>query len=112
MALSSYLLKFLGTVCGLVLALSLAGCDYWPPALQAQTNQSRCETQPHRRENAKFKPQVPAFSKSRKNLGGRVDDLAGINGEKTAMITGLQSQLDAVRARALKTISPKAPAKM
>ncbi len=109
MARSSYPMKVLSTVCGLGLTLSLVGCDYWPPALQAQIEQLRSEIQTLTMEKAQLQAQITDFSKSRQEFQGQVDELTRMNREKTTMITGLQSQLDAVRAKALKTTSPKGP---
>ncbi len=109
MVISSHPMKVLGTVCGLGLMLSLVGCDYWPPALQAQIEQLRSEIQTLTMEKTQLQAQVSDFSKTRQELQGQVDELSRMNREKMSMITGLQNQLDATRARALKAMSPKTP---
>lgn len=91
--------------CGLM--LSLAGCDYWPPALQAQIEQLRSETQTLAMEKTQLQGQVLDLSKAKQEYQSQVDELSRMNQEKTAMIIGLQKQLDAVRTKASKARSAK-----
>jgi predicted nucleic acid-binding Zn-ribbon protein len=100
-----------GTVLGLSLCLSLVGCDYWPPALQAQIEQLRSETQALTMEKSQIQAQLHDLSKAKTDLQEKVDELSRNSHEKTAMIASLQNQLDAARARYLKAVSPKASAK-
>ena len=86
--------------CGLM--LSLVGCDYWPPALQAQIEQLRSETQTLAMEKAQLQGQVMDLSKAKQEYQSEVDELSRMNQEKTAMVMGLQKQLDRVRTKALK----------
>lgn len=102
-------LRVIGTVVGFGFALGLAGCDYWPPALQAEIEQLRSEAQTVSIEKAQLQAQVTDLSKTKQELQGQLDELSRINREKTGMITSLQNQLDAVRARALKAMTPKSP---
>lgn len=83
--------------CGLM--LSLVGCDYWPPALQAQIEQLRSETQTLAMEKAQLQGQVLDLSKAKQEYQSQVDELSRTNQEKTAMIMGLQKQLDTVRTK-------------
>jgi len=103
--------RWLGTALGIGLALGLTGCDYWPPALQAQIEQLRSETQTLTLEKTQLQSQVNDLSKARQDLQTQIDDLSRMNREKTGMITSLQNQLDQVRAKAVKAMAPKAPAK-
>lgn len=102
-------LRFTGAVVGLSFALGLAGCDYWPPALQTEIEQLRSETQTLSIEKIQLQAQVADLSKSKQELQGQVEELSRINREKTGMITSLQNQLDAARARALKAMASKTP---
>ncbi len=102
--------RSIGTVVSFSLALGLAGCDYWPPALQAEIEQLRSETQTLSLEKTQLQAQVTDLSKSKQELQGQIDELSRINREKSGMITSLQHQLDAARARMLKGMAPKAPA--
>jgi chromosome segregation ATPase len=102
-------MRLIGTVVGFSFALGLAGCDYWPPALQAEIEQLRSETQTLSIEKTQLQAQVIDLSKTKQELQGQIDELSRLNREKTGMITSLQNQLDAARARALKAMSPKTP---
>lgn len=108
MTMRSPSMQGLYTVFGFGLMLSLVGCDYWPPALQAQLEQMRSETQTLAMEKAQLQGQVMDLSKAKQEFQSQVDELSRMNREKTAMIMSLQKQLDAVRAKALKSMSPKA----
>ncbi|MBX3330335.1 MAG: hypothetical protein KF722_08035 [Nitrospira sp.] len=99
----------ISTVVCCSLTLGLVGCDYWPPALQAEIEQLRSETQTMTMEKIQLQAQVSDLSKTKQELQEQVDGLSRISREKTGMITSLQNQLDAVRARALKAMNPKAP---
>jgi outer membrane murein-binding lipoprotein Lpp len=105
-------MQYLGVVlCG-VTVLGLAGCDYWPPALQAQIEQMRSETQTLSMEKAQLQVQVNDLSKARQDLQTQLDELSRVNREKTEIITSLQRQVDALRAKTVKgTVSSKGPAK-
>lgn len=104
--------RALGAVLGAGLVLSMTGCDYWPPALQAQIEQLRSETQTLTMEKTQLQAQVNDLSKTKQDMQAQIDDLSRISREKTGMITSLQNQLDAVRAKAVKAAArPKAPAK-
>ncbi len=102
-------MRVISTVVCCSLTLSLVGCDYWPPALQAEIEQLRSETQTLTMEKIQLQAQVADLSKTKQELQGQVDELSRISREKTGMISSLQNQLDAVRARALKAMNPKAP---
>lgn len=94
---------------GFSFLLGLVGCDYWPPALQAEIEQLRSETQTLTIEKTQLQAQVTDLSRTKQELEGHVDQLTRINREKTGMLTSLQNQLDAARARALKGMTPKIP---
>jgi chromosome segregation ATPase len=96
----------LGMVLGVGLVLSMTGCDYWPPALQAQIEQLRSDTQTLTMEKTQLQIQVNDLSKAKQEMQAQLDELSRINREKTSMIMSLQHQLDALRAKVA-----KAPAK-
>ena len=102
-------MRVVSTVIGVSLTLGLVGCDYWPPALQAEIEQLRAEAQTLTMEKTQLQAQVIDLSKTKLELQGQVDDLSRINREKTGILTGLQNQLDAARARALKARASKTP---
>ncbi|MCX5724177.1 MAG: hypothetical protein NTX84_06615 [Nitrospirae bacterium] len=91
-------------------AVSLSGCDYWPPALQAQVEQLRAELQTVTAEKAQLEDQVASFSKVRDDLQAQVDDLTKANRDKSAMIGNLQNSLTLAQerlAKSLKVATPK-----
>jgi len=94
-----------------VIGVALSGCDYWPPALQAQLEQVRSEVQTVNMEKAQLQNQINDLSKAKQDLQTQVDDLSRMNREKTGMISSLQNQVEALRAKAVKAMAPKAPAK-
>lgn len=98
-------------VLGLSLAVGMAGCDYWPPALQAQIEQLRSETQTLTMEKAQLQGQVNELSRTKQDMQAQLDELSRANREKTAMIASLQNQVDALRAKAAKATPPKVATK-
>lgn len=111
MVMSKQAMRSLGAALGFGLALSVTGCDYWPPALQAQIEQLRSEIQTLTMEKTQLQAQVNELSKAKQDMQMQLDELNRVNREKTGMLTNLQNQLDAMRAKAVKAIAPKAPAK-
>ena len=86
--------------------LDLAGL-----ALQAQLEQVRSEVQTVNMEKAQLQNQINDLSKAKQDLQTQVDDLSRMNREKTGMIASLQNQVETLRAKAVKVMAPKAPAK-
>lgn len=88
--------------------LLLAGCDFWPPALQAQIEQLHSETQQAAADKALLQNQLNAANKAKEELQIRVEDLTRVNKEKSAMIASLEHTIAAARERAVK--AAKTPA--
>lgn len=91
------------SILGVGLALSMTGCDYWPPALQVQIEQLQSEMQMLMIEKSQLQAQVTDLSKMKQDLQTQLDELSRVNQEKTTIITDLQNQLQAVRQKSLKT---------
>lgn len=109
---SQSVMRGVGVALGLGCLLSVAGCDYWPPALQAQIEQLRSETETLNMEKTQLQSQVNDLSKARQDLQIHVDELSRVNREKTEIIASLQRRLDASHSKASKILAPsKAPAK-
>jgi len=105
-------MRLAGAVLGFGFMLSMTGCDYWPPALQAQVEQLRSETQTLATEKAQLQVQINDLSNARRDLQSQLDEMSRVNREKTVMITSLQHQVDALRAKGAKAVvSAKAPVK-
>ena len=88
--------------------VSLMGCDYWPPTLQDEIEQLRAEIQTLTMEKTQLQAHVVDLTRVKQELQGQMDDLSRVNREKGVIISGLQSQLEAVRIKAMKAMSPKA----
>ncbi|MDE3223900.1 MAG: hypothetical protein KGN30_00650 [Nitrospirota bacterium] len=108
-------------VWGMVLAVgmvaTLAGCDYWPPALQAQIEQLKAEVQAAAAERANLDNQLKDAVKAKEELQARLDELARLNRELAGNIANLKQALDAEREKTAKLgksaskAAPKAAAK-
>lgn len=101
----------LSVLLGAVFVMGLTGCDYWPPALQAQIEQLRSEAQTLAIENTQLQTQLSDLARSKQDLQSQIDDLSRMNREKTGMITSLQNQVDTLRAKAIKAMAPKPAAR-
>ncbi|ULA58028.1 MAG: conserved exported protein of unknown function [Nitrospira sp.] len=88
--------------------LLLAGCDFWPPALQAQIEQLHSEAQQAAADKALLQNQLNAANKAKEELQIRVEDLTRVNKEKSAMIASLEHTIAAAKERAVK--AAKTPA--
>ena len=103
----------LGMVLGSVMlagaiGVGLSGCDYWPPALQAQLEQLRAEAQGFAAERAKLESQLAQTAKMRDDLQARVTELMTHNQEMTTKLTALEQSLAAEREKAAKMGKPAA----
>ena len=87
---------------GTVLTVALTGCDYWPPALQAQIEQLRTEAQTTAADKALLQNQLNASNKAKEELQTRVEELTRVNKEKSAMLANLERALSAERERTAK----------
>ena len=76
-------MRLISTVIGVGFTLGLVGCDYWPPALQAEIEQLRSEAQTLTIEKTQLQAQVIELSKTKQELQGQLDELSRINREKT-----------------------------
>lgn len=102
-----HLQRFVGAVVCVGAAVSLVGCDYWPPTLQDEIEQLRAEIQTLSMEKTQLQAQVVDLARVRQELQGQMDDLNRTNREKSIIISGLQSQLEAVRIKAAKAMGSK-----
>ena len=96
------------SVLGFGAMLLLTGCDFWPPALQAQIEQLHSEAQQAAADKALLQNQLNAANKAKEELQIRVEDLTRVNKEKSAMIANLEHSIAAARERAVKTVKSSA----
>jgi hypothetical protein len=94
---------------GAFITAAFTGCDYWPPALQAQIEQLRTEAQAAAADKALLQNQLNAANKAKEELQTRVEDMTRINKEKSSMIANLERALTAERERAAKLTKGSAP---
>lgn len=99
--------RFVGAFVCIGVAVSLAGCDYWPPTLQDEIEQLRTEIQTLTMEKTQLQAQVVDLSRVKQELQGQMDELSRTNREKGVIISGLQSQLETLRIKAVKAMGPK-----
>jgi septal ring factor EnvC (AmiA/AmiB activator) len=90
----------------IVLAAMLAGCDYWPPALQTQIEQLRSELQTVTMEKTQLQSQMALLTKAKDDLQTQVDDLVRTNRDKSTMIASLQSSVTTLQERLAKSSKP------
>ena len=109
--------RWVGGVLALSLAVGVAGCDYWPPALQTQIEQLQLELQAATAEKAQLQNQLASVTKAKDDLQIQVDELSRAGRDKSAMIQSLQNRVTSLQARLAKSTkatavkkSPKKPA--
>ncbi|MBX3325601.1 MAG: hypothetical protein U0223_00310 [Nitrospira sp.] len=100
--------RFVGVFFCAGVVVSLVGCDYWPPTLQDEIEQLRAEIQTLTMEKTQLQAQVVDLTRAKQELQGQMDDMSRTNREKSVIISGLQSQLETLRIKAIKAMSPKA----
>jgi outer membrane murein-binding lipoprotein Lpp len=91
---------------GLMLGFGLTGCDYWPPALQAQIEQLRGEVQLAAADRTRLENQVKDTVRSRDELQARFDEMNRINRELTTRVASLEETILAERAKVAKLSKP------
>ncbi|MBI4401454.1 MAG: hypothetical protein HY581_07475 [Nitrospirae bacterium] len=101
-----------------VALIGLSGCDYWPPALQAQIEQLRTDAQTAVTEKAKVEAKLNETikllnetTKLKDELQARVDEFARLHREQAAKLASLEKDLAAERQKMAKSGKKAAPAK-
>ncbi len=111
MAMGRDVLRVVRVLFGIQFALTLSGCDYWPPALQTQIEQLQTEIQILTTEKSQLQAQVTDVSKAKQDLQLQLDELNRVNQEKSAIIASLQNQVQARQQKSLKTMGGHSPSK-
>lgn len=96
--------QVMGRVGGVLLLIGLttfglAGCDYWPPALQAQIEQMQVDAQIATAERAKLQGQLTETMKMKEELQVRVDELTRSNRELSGRVSTLEQVLASEREK-------------
>ncbi|MGH7233347.1 MAG: hypothetical protein ACREJU_18600 [Nitrospiraceae bacterium] len=92
-------------------SLGLSGCDYWPPALQAQIEQMQVDAQIATAERAKLQGQLTETLKTKEELQTRVDELTRSNRDYAGRVSTLEQTLASERdkvSRLAKSAKPGA----
>jgi len=92
--------------------IGITGCDYWPPALQAQIEQLQAEAQTATAERAKLLNQLNETTKIKDELQARLDEMTRANRDLMAKVSTLEQTLTAEREKAARAVKTTAkPAK-
>lgn len=83
----------------MIVGMSLSGCEYWPPALQAQIEQLQQESQISAAERTKMVAQLTEANTIKQELQARVDDLTRSNRELIGKVAGLEQTLTVEREK-------------
>jgi septal ring factor EnvC (AmiA/AmiB activator) len=103
-----------GAAALVALSMIVSGCDYWPPALQAQIEQLQQEAQIATAERTKMIAQLNEENTIKQELQARVEDLTRTNRELIGRISALDQALNAERdktSRLAKASAKAAPVK-
>ena len=98
--------QWFGGVLILGLAVGIAGCDYWPPALQTQIEQLRSELQTVSMEKTQLQNQLASVTKIKDDLQIQVDELNRANRDKSSLISSLQNTVTSLQERLAKSSKP------
>ncbi len=82
----------------------LTGCDYWPPALQAQIEQLKAEVQAAVADKANLENQLKESVKVKDEAVARLEELTKLNRELATNVASLKQALDAEREKTAKAV--------
>ncbi|MBA2252264.1 MAG: hypothetical protein H0W13_06095 [Nitrospirales bacterium] len=88
-----------GVAALMLMSMAVSGCDYWPPALQAQIEQLQQEAQITAAERTKMVAQLNESNAAKQELQARVDDLTRSNRELTGKMSAVEQVLTAEREK-------------
>lgn len=95
--------------CALVVAMSLSGCDYWPPALLAQLEQLRSTVQDLSDERAQLEAQLREATVLRDELQGRLNEAARENETLKQRLARLERDLERSQSRVARRAKAREP---
>jgi septal ring factor EnvC (AmiA/AmiB activator) len=94
----------------MLMGLGVSGCDYWPPALQAQIEQLRADVQAAQAEKAKADAHAASLTTERTALVNKVEELSRLLKTRADQVASLEQSLAAEREKVAK-LSAKPAAK-
>lgn len=95
----------------IVSALGVSGCDYWPPALQAEIEQLKADAQTAAAEKAKADAGMAALTAEKAALVKKVDELSKMLKVRTDQVASLEQSLAAEREKVAKLSAKKSSTK-
>src|SRR5579885_3584856 len=98
-------------VLGVLVACGLTGCDYWPPALQAQIEQLQAELQAANAEKARLEQQLADLTKVGSELQAKLDEMERQNQDLSTKLASLEQSLAEAREKLTKLAKPAGKAK-
>ncbi len=93
-----------------IMALGMSGCDYWPPALQAQIEQLKADVQAATAEKTKADAHVATLTTEKAALVNKVEELSRLLKTRADQVASLEQSLAAEREKVAK-LSAKPAAK-
>lgn len=94
----------------MMMALGVSGCDYWPPALQAQIEQLKADVQAATAEKAKADAHAATLTTEKAALVNKVEELSRLLKTRADQVASLEQSLAAEREKVAK-LSAKPAAK-
>jgi septal ring factor EnvC (AmiA/AmiB activator) len=92
------------------MALGMSGCDYWPPALQAQIEQLRVDAQAAAAEKSKAEAHVATLTAEKAALVNKVEELSRLLKTRADQVASLEQSLAAEREKVAKMSAKPAKA--
>jgi septal ring factor EnvC (AmiA/AmiB activator) len=94
----------------IMMALGLSGCDYWPPALQAQIEQLKADVQASAAEKSKAEAHVATLTTEKAALVNKVEELTKLLKTRADQVASLEQSLAAEKEKVIKLSAKPAPA--
>ena len=85
-----------------MMSLGMSGCDYWPPALQAQIEQMKADAQSAAAEKTKADAHVATLGTEKAALVNKVEELSKLLRTRADQVASLEQSLAAEREKVAK----------
>jgi septal ring factor EnvC (AmiA/AmiB activator) len=93
----------------IMMAFGMSGCDYWPPALQAQIEQLKADAQAAAAEKSKADAHVATLTTEKAALVNKVEELSRLLKTRADQVASLEQSLAAEREKVAKmSVKPAA----